>query len=30
MIKVFTIQRAIPSLTKDLKTNGIKYENAFE
>jgi hypothetical protein len=26
MLKVFTIQRAIPSLTKDLKTNGIKYE----
>jgi hypothetical protein len=26
MLKVFTIQKAIPSLTKDLKTNGIKYE----
>ena len=26
MLKVFTIQKAIPSLIKDLKTNGIKYE----
>ena len=26
MLKVFTIQKAIPSLTKDLKVNGIKYE----